>query len=358
MATFLGLAAAAATLLPMIQSRDQYADEVRRTVRFRRAEAAQRMRHHRETMELREGLFEEESEHTVAQDMQRYRIRLALSRRQSSRDAGIQHFLLNQTTCMVGGLMLGCAFCLIGQGVLPDPSAQEHLREFMMLYAASGGVAIGCLAGSVWCSIKIQRRMTYFDHSAGKSDAFSSSPTATSTIANPLHTMRGEVVQPSHAPFGAAPASITSVPPKSNSGIPQHRSKPLTYDGCRRPHLSLQDYLRCHTEGLRRWATLLLQIGSLAVLIAGWSFASMTLFINDDASRWLLLVLIAVAIIGIVVGDRLFPDETRRDGDEGMKDEEEFADSDRPLQELGMERCLDELLEQEEAQRARELAAS
>jgi hypothetical protein len=342
MASFLGLAAAAATLLPLIQSRDQYADEVRRTVRFRRAEAAQRLRHHQETLELRDGLFGAESEHTVAQDMQRYRIRLALSRRQSSRDAGIQHFLLNQTTCMVAGLMLGCAFCLIGQGVLPDPSVQESHRALMLVYAVAAGVAIGCLAGSVWCSIKIQHRMTYFDHSGGRVDA---APGAAAELSRQgLGTTDAH-----HLPFGSnAEAPTTALHHRSN--------QQLIYSGCRRPHRSLQDYLRCHTEGLRRWATALLQLGSLSVLIAGWAFASMTLFLGDEVSRWLLFALIAAAVIGIVGGDRLFPDETRRDGDEGMMDEG-FADG-VPWQEIGMERCLDDLLEQEEAIKAQELAAS
>jgi hypothetical protein len=335
MSALLGILAAATTLFPALQSRDQYADEVRRTVRHRAADAAQRHRHHQETMRLRSELLVTESEHTIAQDMQRYRIRLALSRRQSSRDAGIQHFLLNQTVCMTAGLMLGCAFCLIGQGVLPDATVQSDNRLLMMLYSASAGIAIGCLGCAVWCSLKIQSRMTYFDHSCGLRSA---------RRGGGRSRPNGQMPSISTAPLphqGRTTARMDAL--RASSSSRDEQAAPLLYKGCHRSHFSIQDYLQCHTESLRRWATRFLQIGSLSVLFSGWAFVALTMFRLDSPSRWILLVLMAVAIIGIVVGDRMFPDKmTQRD-----EDPPDDRDID-PLHELGMERCLDELLEQEE----------
>lgn len=357
MSALIGIAAAAGALLPMLQSREQYADEIRRAVRFRREEAAQRLRHHQETLSLRSSLFRAESDHTVAQDMQRYRIRLALSRRQSSRDAGLQHFLLNQTVSMIAGLMLGCAFCLIGQGVLPDPDVQYDNRAIVMLYTSCAGIAIGCLACAVWCSLKIQNRMTYFDHSCGLGSDHTNATRSAASLRSAAGCTRArggssqdEIPMPSISTSLVAPHQRVPEPRRVPPVSPRFGHSLQLYNGCRRPHLSIQDYLECHTESIRVWATLLLQIGSLAVLLGGWAFAALTLFRRDEVSKWLLFFLLAAAILGIAVGDRLYPDQTTiRDVDVGGGPE------DPPLHEFGMERCLDELLQQEAAHSLAEL---
>lgn len=258
MASFFALAASAAAVLPILQSRSQHCEEIQRALRHRESERLQLSHHHATRLTTSEMLLQRENEHTIEQDMQRYRVRLAISRRQSARDAANQRFLWNQTLLVVTGLLVGCVFTVVGQGVMPFPvvdastnnstAAIASAEAPVALYGHAGscGLAILALMSALWCCLKVQARVAFFDHQW--------TPVASSAHENTIYT-------------------------------------------CGRSHATFSDYFQCHAESLRWWSEVLLHVGALSVMASGWCFAALTMFSEDVTSRSLLLACMGVGVV-------------------------------------------------------------
>lgn len=288
MASIAAVAVAAASILPILQSRVQHADALAREVSYHRASLEQIARHHREQRRLENSRFERESRHQIGLDMQRYRVRLAQNSRVAMKDASHQRFQANQCLLLVAGLFLGCAYCIIGQGVLPTPPP-EPSPLLLFGHSLGTGVGVGSLLVAVWCCVKAQRRMSYFDF-------------GTSFRRKDYRDLiaLGQVRRP-----GSAAMSSTAAP----SGPRRGAHSAVVYT-CGNTHETFNEYFDCHVDGLRWWSLAFLQLGAVAVQCGGWFFASLTIFSTDTVSKAILLACLAGGTVVVIIAEVFFPDRT------------------------------------------------
>lgn len=247
------VAAAAATagvLLPLLQSQWQHTRTQRSASRFFQEEIEQRERHHSERVRDSRLRFRAEQDHETLQDLVRYRVRLALNRRQVARDIWFQRFLMNQTVIVIVGLLLGCCFVNLGQGAVPVIDTVHPASLY--LHGSTLGIALASLSSSLWCSLKYLHRLNNFHH-----------------------------------------------------GDPDR----CVYV-CGKTHATFNDFFDCHCEPLRWWSVFLLGIGLVAVLTCGAVYVSMTMLRDDAVGLSLLGGILLGAILSVVLLEQLVTDDT------------------------------------------------
>lgn len=250
MAAVTAIVATAGIVLPILQSQWHHSRSQRTNVLLFEEEIQLRETQHAERQRASHRRFREEQDHEILQDLVRYRVRLALNRRQVVRDAWFQRFLMNQTLLVIVGLLLGCCFTNLGQGAIPP--IDTLYTSSVYLHGASLGIAIATLASSLWCSLKYLHRLNHFNH-----------------------------------------------------GDPE-----MCVYVCGKKHTTFNDYFDCHCEPLRWWSVLLLGVGLIAVLFSGAVYVSMTMLKRDTSGLVVLCAAMAVGVLCVIVLEKMVPDDT------------------------------------------------
>lgn len=149
----------AATVLPLWQQRRQHDEALKLSNELHRQVIELNQTFHKEEMELNESLFARD----CALERELHYGQLShdfdIARREGVRDAWSQRSQLLQTLMVVDTLMYSCAFALLVQGDPPTSTSLWLLRA----YAAALGTSMSLLFASVWCSLKLQARLSYYN---------------------------------------------------------------------------------------------------------------------------------------------------------------------------------------------------
>lgn len=149
----------AATVLPLWQQRRQHDEALRLSNELHRKTIELSSKYHNEEMELDEELFNRDCALERELHYGQMSHDFDIARREGVRDAWSQRSQLLQTLMVVDTLMFSCAYAVLIQA---DPP-QETPVWLLRCYAFALGSALSLLFASVWCSMKLQGRLSQYD---------------------------------------------------------------------------------------------------------------------------------------------------------------------------------------------------
>lgn len=153
------LATAATTVLPLWQQKRQHDESLRINNTLHKEAIDLNQKFHKEEMEQNELLFSKDCALERELHYGQMSHDFDIARKEGVRDAWSQQSQLIQTLMIVDTLMFSSAYALLVQGDPPSNSPLWLLR----LYAALLGLSMMLLFSSVWCSLKLQTRLSYYN---------------------------------------------------------------------------------------------------------------------------------------------------------------------------------------------------
>jgi hypothetical protein len=150
---------AATTVLPLWQQKRQHDESLRISNTLHKEAIDLNQKFHKEEMEQNEMLFSKDCALERELHYGQMSHDFDIARKEGVRDAWSQQSQLIQTLMIVDTLMFSSAYALLVQGDPPSNSPLWLLR----LYAAMLGLSMMLLFSSVWCSLKLQTRLSHYN---------------------------------------------------------------------------------------------------------------------------------------------------------------------------------------------------
>jgi hypothetical protein len=153
------IVSAATTVLPLWQQKRQHEESLRISNALHKEAIDLNQRFHKEEMEQNERLFSKDCALERELHYGQMSHDFDIARKEGVRDAWSQQSQLIQTLMIVDTLMFASAYALLVQGDPPDTTPLWLLR----LYAVALGFSMMFLFASVWCSLKLQTRLSHYN---------------------------------------------------------------------------------------------------------------------------------------------------------------------------------------------------